>query len=192
RERLQQEVRRSGLHRFHSILDGAERRHHDHWHMRIHAADDLQHLKPGHPRQLEVGQDEIGAVDQREGFFSRRRLLNRETGIEQLQFEDAAQVVFVFDYQNLSLHDLRGRSTRNVLPLPGMLSTDILPPCPSTIFATIARPRPTPACFVVTNGLKMVSILCGGTPHPCSITLISAWSSTSRVLTVIGASGAEA
>ncbi len=54
-----------------------------------------------------------------------------------------------------------GKRMRNVLPLPGSLSTAILPPCPSTIFETIARPRPTPVCLVVTKGLKMVSMLVG-------------------------------
>ena len=54
-----------------------------------------------------------------------------------------------------------GRSTRKTLPLPGSLSTVILPPCSSTILATMARPSPTPSGLVVKNGLKMVSQLLG-------------------------------
>ena len=48
-----------------------------------------------------------------------------------------------------------------MLPLPGSLSTAILPPCSSTIFETIARPRPTPSGLVVKNGLKMLSTILG-------------------------------
>jgi len=44
-----------------------------------------------------------------------------------------------------------------MLPLPGSLSTAILPPCSSTILETMARPRPTPCGLVVKNGLKMPS-----------------------------------
>ena len=44
-----------------------------------------------------------------------------------------------------------------MLPLPGSLSTAILPPCSSTILETMARPRPTPCGLVVKNGLKMLS-----------------------------------
>ena len=57
--------------------------------------------KPGHARQLEIGQDQIGAIDQRQGFFGFRCFLHLEAGIQQLQFENAAQLVFVFDDQDL-------------------------------------------------------------------------------------------
>ena len=71
-----------------------------------------------------------------------------------------------------------------MLPLPGSLSTVILPPCSSTIFATIARPRPTPSGLVVKNGLKMSSSCFGSMPEPRSITAISAMPPSARVLTV--------
>ncbi len=44
------------------------------------------------------------------------------------------------------LPDVRpsGRSTRNVEPLPIVLSTPIVPPCAVTICRQIGRPRPVP------------------------------------------------
>ena len=53
------------------------------------------------PGQLEIGQDEIGPVDQRQGFFGRGRLFHVEAGVQQLQLKNAAQLVFVFDDQIL-------------------------------------------------------------------------------------------
>ena len=67
-----------------------------------------------------------------------------------------------------------GRYTRNTLPLPGWLSTTILPPCWSTILEQMAKPRPTPSAFVVKKGLKMVSMILGSMPYPRSIMEISA------------------
>ena len=89
RKRLQQEIGRARLHRFDRILHGAERRHHDHRHMRILPPDQLQHLEAGHAGQLEIGQDQIGAVKQRQSFFRRGGFNDIEAGIEQLQFQDA-------------------------------------------------------------------------------------------------------
>ena len=65
--------------------------------MRILAPDDLQHFETGHAGQLEIGQDQIGAVDQRQRFFGLRGLIHFEAGVEQLKLHDAAQFVFVFD-----------------------------------------------------------------------------------------------
>jgi hypothetical protein len=41
-----------------------------------------------------------------------------------------------------------GSSTSNVLPAPTSLSTEIVPPCASTIDFTIGRPRPVPGAEV--------------------------------------------
>ena len=107
RKRLQQEIDGAGLHRLDRVLDRAERGHHDHRDMRIHAADDLEHLEAGHSGQLEIGEDQVGAIDQRQRFFGGRGLLDIETGVEQLQFQDAAQLVFVFYNQNSFFHIFR-------------------------------------------------------------------------------------
>ena len=62
-----------------------------------------------------------------------------------------------------------------MLPLPGSLSTVILPPCSSTILETMASPSPTPSGLVVKKGLKIESrMLRGSMPAPRSITAISA------------------
>src|ERR1019366_6468957 len=77
-----------------------------------------------------------------------------------------------------------GSETQKMLPLPGSLSTAILPPCSSTILATIARPSPTPAGLVVKKGLKMSFICAAPMPTPRSITAISAVRPSARVFTV--------
>ena len=93
----------------------------------------------------------------------------------ELQLDHAAQLFFVFDHQDALFHAEpasfggrrapSGSSTRNTLPLPGSLSTVILPPCSSTILETMASPSPTPSGLVVKNGLKMVSRCSGSMPR---------------------------
>ncbi len=63
RKRLQQEIGGAGLHRFHRGFDAAERRHHDHRNLRVLAADQREELKAVHVGQLEIGEHEVGAVD---------------------------------------------------------------------------------------------------------------------------------
>ena len=72
--------------------------------MRVLAPDDLQHLQTGHAGKLEIGEDEVGAVDQRQRFFGVRRLLDFKAGVQQLKLDDAAQLVFVFDDQYSFFH----------------------------------------------------------------------------------------
>ena len=47
-----------------------------------------------------------------------------------------------------------GTETMTRAPWPRSLSIVTSPPCWSTIFRTIDRPRPVPASFVVKNGLE--------------------------------------
>ena len=47
----------------------------------------------------------------------------------------------------LQIYHATGRYTRKTLPCPVSLSTRILPPCSSTIFETIAKPKPDTARF---------------------------------------------
>ncbi len=63
RKRLEQEIGGAGLHGFHGGLHAAERRHHDHRHVRVLPADQAQQLQPVHARQLEIGEHQVGAVD---------------------------------------------------------------------------------------------------------------------------------
>ena len=53
-----------------------------------------------------------------------------------------------------------------VVPSPGALPMAIEPPCSSTIFLTVARPRPVPARFVVKNGSKTLSTISAGIGAP--------------------------
>src|SRR6185312_3495375 len=164
---------------------------------RVLPPDDLQHFESAHTGQLVIGEDEIGPIDQGQRFFGARGFIDIETGIEQLQLDDAAQLIFIFHYQNSLFHGRlltlsRGRQTRKVLPLPGSLSTVILPPWPLTILETMASPRPTPVCLVVKNGLNIVSILSPAMPEPQSIMSISMPCGLRRVETVIGEPGSDA
>src|SRR5207248_6721432 len=63
-----------------------------------------------------------------------------------------------------------GSVTRNRVPVAALLYKSMRPSCASTIFLTIARPRPEPCGFVVKNGLKIRSVSSGGTPGPSSAT----------------------
>ena len=120
-----------------------------------------------HVGQLEIGQHQVGAVHHLEALFGGGGLVHVEPGGGELQLDYAPQLLFVFDHQNAFLHAVEfvrradagcgsiGSSTRKTLPLPGSLSTAILPPCSSTILETMARPSPTPCGLVVKNGLKM-------------------------------------
>ena len=51
------------------------------------------------------------------------------------------------------------RETQNVVRFPGLLETDMVPPCSSTIRLDIASPNPVPLDFVLKKGLKMSSII---------------------------------
>src|SRR5262249_7147227 len=44
---------------------------------------------------------------------------------------------------------LDGNSTKKAAPSPARLSTQMRPPCASTIVRAIDRPSPMPACFVL-------------------------------------------
>ena len=68
----------------------------------------------------------------------------------------------------------------NVLPFPGSLSTSTVPPCPSTMRRTSARPRPVPLVSLAraesprTNFSKMAFRSRGAMPRPPSRTLMAA------------------
>ena len=62
-----------------------------------------------------------------------------------------------------------GRVIRNRVPA-SLLLTSIRPSWATTIFLTIARPRPEPCGLVVKNGVKIRSVRSLGTPGPLSAT----------------------
>src|SRR5215471_20605899 len=79
---------------------------------------------------------------------------------------------------------LRGRVMRNTVNSPGFVSTSIDPPCCLTIMSWLIdrpSPVPSPAGFVVKNGLNIFSFTSGGMPEPLSRTRISTRSPRLRV-----------
>ena len=64
-----------------------------------------------------------------------------------------------------------GNVTLNLVPCPVTLLTSIRPSCASTIFRTIARPRPEPCGLVVKNGSKILSVASAGSPGPYVVVL---------------------
>ena len=78
RERLEQKIGGARLHRLDRVFDGAECGHHDDRHVRVLPPNDLQHLESAHAGQLEIGKDEIRAVDQWQRFFRRARPFRRQ------------------------------------------------------------------------------------------------------------------
>src|SRR6185436_15496863 len=74
------------------------------------------------------------------------------------------------NYRNSSWLPLTGSVTLKRVPPSAGALTSMRPSCASTIFRTIARPKPEPCGFVVKNGLKIRSIRSAGTPGPLSPT----------------------
>src|SRR4029079_16133945 len=94
---------------------------------------------------------------------------------------DLAVHLDVFDVKNGFIAHMAftrsGISIMNAEPLPSPLSTQMRPPCISTNFRLIDRPRPVPpyslamVASVCLNSVNRLSILSGGMPMPVSVTL---------------------
>src|SRR5207247_6705664 len=108
-----------------------------------------EQLQPVHRRQAQIGDHHVGPIDQFQRLLGRSGFVDVEARRDQVQLDHAAQLFFVIDNQNAFFHLRIGRYTRKTLPFFGSLSTAILPPCSSTIFETIPRPRQTPPCLAV-------------------------------------------
>src|SRR5262249_49332748 len=70
----------------------------------------------------------------------------------------------------------RGKTILNSVYSPGFVSTSIDPPCCLTTMSWLSdrpKPVPSPAGFVVKNGLKILSFTSGGMPVPLSRIRIS-------------------
>src|SRR5208282_1940504 len=92
----------------------------------------------------------------------------------------------IIDHENEQVHarspDLirdapaRCSTILNSVNEPGCVSTSIDPPCCLTMMSWLSerpRPVPSPAGFVVKNGLNIFSLTSGGMPVPLSRILIS-------------------
>ena len=152
-----------GFHGLHRVLDAAERGHHDHRHLRVLAADQRQQLA-GRPcwaacRSVSTRSARSTSF---EPFLGGAGLVHVETGGEPVAARSRGAACLRLRRPEcvsscgvgVSERSI-GSSTRKTLPLPGSLSTVILPPCSSTILETMASPSPTPLGLVVKNGLKM-------------------------------------
>ena len=104
RKGLQQEIGGARLHGFHRGLDGAESSHDDDGSLRVLAANGAQQLQPIHLRQAQIRQHQIRAVGDLQRFFGSACFLHFETGGCELEFQDAAELLFILDYQDSSLH----------------------------------------------------------------------------------------
>jgi len=92
------------LHGVDSRFDGTEGRHDDDRRVSILPLDQPQHFNTAHCGKAEVGEDEVRTVDTREGGFRSAGGIDVEAGRDELQFDDSAELVFVFDYEYARFH----------------------------------------------------------------------------------------
>src|SRR5262245_37816056 len=112
-----------------------------------------------HHRQLNVHQDQVGALsaDRGERFLTVLRLDQLVTGVTQEIAQDLPVVHLILDHQDACAHQcptcfstLTGTVKENVDPRPSSDSTHSRPPCISMMRLAIASPSPVPPfCLVV-------------------------------------------
>ena len=113
-------------------------------------AQRLEGIDAVHARQLNIHEDqvrilfggELDAVLRRAGFDGR-------VALDLQHVADELEVSFVVFDDQYEAHRCSGIVKVKVDPLPGSLSSQILPPCSSTNFLVRASPRPVPSCFLV-------------------------------------------
>ena len=156
-------------------------------------ADAARRLVPVDAGQLDVHQDQIGllALGRRDPFEPVDRLDQLVAGALQQVADDLAVVLGVLDDEDALRHAApintgagsrplapaassmisstrTGSTTRNVAPLPRAESTEIVPPCISTMRFEIARPSPVPPFLRVFelstcwNSLEDPAVVLGG------------------------------
>ena len=79
-----------------------------------------------------------------------------------------------------------GSTTRTRAPPSGRLSASMRPPCSSTIFFTIASPRPVPLGLLVTYGSKTRPSSSRWNPGPLSHTVTAAYAASAAALQARG------
>ena len=158
-ERLRDVVLRARLHRLDRDLLGAVRGDHHHHGLGAQALGLAQHVETGGPvAEREVGQHEVEALlgQPRERLVARAGEQHLVAGAAEQPRERELDGALVFDDQDAGLHASasssarwRGNTATNSAPPPGRAAASIVPPCASTSFFTIARPRPVPFAFDV-------------------------------------------
>src|SRR6266576_231019 len=160
--------------------------------------EQLERFRAAEIRHADVHQHEGGhaLMRQRDPLDAARRLEGLEAGELEHVPGQLPVVLVVVDDQDQLAHDTScrmGRVKRNVLPLPGSLSTQRRPPCSSTSRRESGRPRPVPsACLpslACSNSSKIVSRSGVAIPGPVSATSTSTWPSSRRADTSMRPSG---
>src|SRR4029453_6251147 len=168
---------------------------HDHRNVGSRRLGFRQQFEPCHSRHVDVRQDQYqrrgpGIGYALQGFESRLGKLHGEAAHAKVAPELLAKqqfdVGFVIDHENKDAHarapDLpreaavRGRVILNSVNSPGCVSTSIDPACCLTMISWLMErpsPVPSPAGFVVKNGLNILSFTSGGMPVPLSRMRIS-------------------
>src|SRR5439155_14935302 len=125
---------------------------HEHRHPEPAALHCPQHFKAVHPRHFQVEDDAVHrlALEQVE----RRATVVRDEGFVAAYALQVVRVLlrhggYVVDDEDGAHLPSPGRSTMNVLPAPGSVSTRNAPLASSTRRRTIDKPRPVPPGFVV-------------------------------------------
>jgi hypothetical protein len=90
-----------------AVFDRAKSGHDHDRRLRILAADGGQQLQAVHLWQAQVGEHQVGPIGYLHGFLGRAHLIHFKAGGRQLQFENAAEFLFVLDHQDASLHGSR-------------------------------------------------------------------------------------
>src|SRR5262249_6319020 len=161
-----------------------------------------QHFQATHAGHIDVGQDQDQqGVSDRLGTLQRLRRRGRELHEEtpganvaaKLLAKQVFDVRFVVDHKDVGVQFpclpastgmTRGNVMMNSVKVPGSVTTSIVPPCCFTTMSWLIdspSPVPSPAGFVVKNGLKIFSLTSGAIPVPLSRMRISILSPRSRV-----------
>src|SRR5262249_20909184 len=183
-----------GLERFHVVAGERVRGHHDERDgakIRV-CLDPAGRLVAVHSRELDVHQDEIGALRPCEAdpILTGLRLDQLEARLGEEEAQDPPVLLVILHDQDPLAHERatdrstrKGSVNRKVEPRLSADSTQIRPPCISTMRFAIARPRPVPPFFRVVelsacwNSSKIFAWSASEIPGPVSATDTTNWPS---------------
>src|SRR6478735_1253047 len=91
----------------------------------------LTQLEAGHALHVEIGDDDIDVVLRqcRECIGAAVEWNDREPALLEAELDEIDHLALVIDDEHLHHASPRGSQTVNVLPLPGVETTSIQPPC---------------------------------------------------------------
>src|SRR4029077_11642856 len=164
----------------------SERRHQDDRGRRMHRARGAQDVHAVAAAHLQVAQHdvEVAVVQALDRRVAVRSFLDLVARLGQPARQPAPERVVIIGNENATHTDTSrylnqpdavatGSVTRNRVPASAALFTSIRPSWASTIFRTMASPRPVPVTFVVKKGLKILSATSAVMPGPSSVTSIT-------------------